>query len=99
MPVPSRAVAAPPNAVMQYMRLPVLFAIGLLLLIRLVFATAHTAWAVETCSIDTGGANDVTGQKDLTKMCVDNAGLPAILAVKWQWDQISWTGANTGDAC
>jgi uncharacterized surface anchored protein len=74
-------------------------AVGLFVLLGLTFATAAPAAAVEKCDVDTNGPNDEPGQKDLTKMCVDNAGLPASLHVKWQWDQISWSGANTGDAC
>jgi hypothetical protein len=59
-------------------------------------AKAHAAPIVV---IDENGANDVPGQKDLTSYSVDDAGLPASLAVTWNWDDISWSGSNTGDAC
>ena len=48
---------------------------------------------------DQDGANDEPGQKDLTKLTIDYAGLPASVFVSWNWDEISWSGANTGDAC
>ncbi len=99
MPVPSRAVAAPSNAAMQYMRFPIFLVAGLLILIGLTFSTALVASAVETCVVDSGGANDISGQRDLTRMCSDPAGLPATIGIKWQWDWTGWTGGNTGDAC
>lgn len=52
-----------------------------------------------SCEIDHSGANDEPGQKDLTKMCQDFAALPVSLSISWNWDEITWTGANTGDAC
>ena len=45
------------------------------------------------------GANDEFGQKDLTLLTVDNAGLPTSLLVKWNWDETSTFGANTLDGC
>lgn len=50
------------------------------------------------CQNDVEGANDESGQKDLTLMCrtTDNS---SPLLTKWNWDDISWTGNNTGDAC
>jgi hypothetical protein len=99
MPLPFRAAAAPSHAAMQRWRLPLFLVVGLLVLLGLVFVTAAPVAAVDKCDIDTNGPNDEPGQKDLTKMCVDNAGLPSSLLVKWQWDQISWSGSNTGDAC
>lgn len=46
---------------------------------------------------DTLGANDVPGQKDLTgqSTILDNNGL----FVSWKWDDTSFSGGNTGDAC
>jgi len=48
---------------------------------------------------DQQGANDEPGQKDLTKLTIDYAGLPTSVAVSWNWDEVSWSGSNTGDAC
>ncbi len=50
-------------------------------------------------SVDSSGVNDEPGQKDLTRMGVDLAQLPNNLYTTWQWDEISWSGNNTGDAC
>jgi len=57
------------------------------------------AQAALQCTNDTAGANDVPGLKDLTRLCIDNAGLPTSLSVSWSWDEISVSGANTLDAC
>lgn len=48
---------------------------------------------------DEDGANDEPGQKDLTRLGIDYAGLPSSLQVSWNWDNTGWPGANTGDAC
>src|ERR1044071_4633951 len=63
-----------------------------------VFASSAVQAAL-TCTNDTAGANDEPGQKDLTQLCVDNAGLPTSLQVTWNWDEISVSGNNTLDAC
>src|SRR5262245_49906185 len=55
--------------------------------------------AALTCVNDTLGANDEPGQKDLTQLCIDDAGLPNTLQVTWNWDEISVSGNNTLDAC
>jgi len=49
------------------------------------------------CQNDVEGANDEPGQKDLTRMCYTPD--TSTLATNWQWDEINWTGGNTGDAC
>jgi hypothetical protein len=76
-----------------------LITLAILLPAALLFATAIPAVAADTCTTDTAGANDEPGQKDLTRFCVDDAGLPATLSISWQWDEIGWNGTNTGDAC
>ncbi len=58
-----------------------------------------TASAAVVCTNDQQGANDEPGQKDLTLMCYDGAGLPTSVSVSWQWDEIAWSGNNTGDGC
>jgi hypothetical protein len=63
------------------------------------FVPASTVHAAPICTIDTAGANDVSGQKDLTKLCVDNAGAPNTIATTWNWDETGTNGANTMDAC
>ena len=47
---------------------------------------------------DTDGANDFSGQKDLTKFC-RNIGDNNPLKITWNWDDISMSGGNTADAC
>ncbi len=51
------------------------------------------------CEQDQQGANDQAGQKDLSHMCSDTSSLPSFLNVNWNWDDISWSGGNTGDGC
>ncbi len=50
-------------------------------------------------SVDSAGANDEPGQKDLTRLGVDYQLLPTTLYTTWQWDEIAWSGQNTGDTC
>ena len=71
---------------------------SLLALTVAVFASSSVLAAL-VCTNDTAGANDEPGQKDLTQLCVDDAGLPTSLQVTWNWDEISVSGANTLDAC
>ncbi len=96
---PPRATAAPTAAVVRRARLPFLCCLLFLIPLVLFGVTAGTAAAVDACTTDTAGANDEPGQKDLTRLCTDTAGLPSVLKVKWQWDQTGWSGSNTGDAC
>jgi hypothetical protein len=97
--MPTHAGIAPKGIVLQGARLPLLYTALLLIPLVLFFATPQVAYAVEGCVTDTAGANDEPGQKDLTRLCSDDSGLPATLAITWQWDQTGWTGSNTGDAC
>ncbi len=64
-----------------------------------VSAFVPTASAAPICVVDTAGANDEPGQKDLTKLCVDYAGVPTTVATTWNWDETGTSGANTLDAC
>lgn len=52
----------------------------------------------DECSVDSAGVNDLSGQKDLTKLCQDEAS-SSTLNISWDWDDTSWTGNNSGDAC
>ena len=63
------------------------------------FIAAGTALAAPVCVVDTAGANDGSNQKDLTKMCVDYAGLPTSITTTWNWDDLGTSGSNTMDAC
>ena len=47
--------------------------------------------------VDDAGPDDEPGQKDLSMTSFD-LGVTA-LAVTWNWDDIDWSGSNTGDAC
>src|SRR5688572_29138285 len=50
--------------------------------------------------VDDAGADDESGQKDLNVLSVDYANQGAgTLAVTWNWDNTSTSGANTRDAC
>lgn len=63
------------------------------------FMQLQKAVAAPLCTVDTAGANDEPGQKDLTKLCVDYAGNPTTVATTWNWDDLGTSGANTLDAC
>ena len=79
------------------------FSLVLLLLVMLFAAIAYSGngrtYAQENCSEDLQGANDEPGQKDVTYGCVDSSELPTKLVISWQWDDISFSGNNTGDSC
>ena len=48
---------------------------------------------------DEQGANDQPGQKDLTRLGIDYAGLPTSVHVIFNLDDIEWSGENSGDGC
>src|SRR5215208_3747909 len=78
-----------------------LLAIGVasFLALGVAFFASSSVRAALSCVNDTAGANDEPGQKDLTQLCVDDAGLPLTLQVTWNWDEVSVSGSNTLDAC
>lgn len=47
---------------------------------------------------DVGGLDDAVAQSDLTTMGFDGSH-PGTFSVRWSWDKITFSGANTGDAC
>ncbi len=96
---PPRAVAVPTAAARRRGYLSFLCFLLFLIPLTLVVLTAHPAAAADICTTDTAGANDVSGQRDLTRLCSDTGGLPSKLNVKWQWDQTGWSSGNTGGAC
>ncbi|HXC49429.1 MAG TPA: hypothetical protein VN634_00975 [Candidatus Limnocylindrales bacterium] len=54
----------------------------------------------ESCQVDTGGANDRPGQRDVTEFCVEEAdGSPFELYALTNSDEIESGGANTIDIC
>ena len=59
------------------------------------FMVVQPASAAPLCSVDSAGANDEPGQKDLTQMCID----PVTGQISWNWDELSVNGANTLDGC
>jgi hypothetical protein len=56
------------------------------------------AAAVNDCVVDTAGADDEPGQKDLNQLCVDDTAATSV-DVTWNWDATGTSGANTLDAC
>src|SRR5215208_5075582 len=81
------------------LRVTLVIAMAALVALGAAALSSSSVRAALTCTPDTAGANDEPGQKDLTQLCVDMAGLPLTLQVTWNWDEISVTGANTLDAC
>ena len=55
--------------------------------------------AAPTTVPDEDGPNDEPGQKDLTLLTTDYAGLPTSIFVAFNLDEIDWSGDNTGDGC
>ncbi|MEQ1606381.1 MAG: hypothetical protein ABL999_16080 [Pyrinomonadaceae bacterium] len=49
--------------------------------------------------VDDGGPDDNPNQKDLTFVTIDSDVSFGTQAVTWGWDDTSWNGNNTGDAC
>jgi hypothetical protein len=50
------------------------------------------------CFPDVDGANDVAGQKDLTRLCLDTTTNSSVIEVEWDWDPTGTSGANTMNA-
>ncbi len=72
---------------------------GLVWLLSLLFCTSTQAQLV--CTADVQGPNDPSGdgQADITQLCIDESGLPASFELEFSWDDNSFSGNNTGDAC
>jgi hypothetical protein len=99
MNVPPRAAAVPSSVVTRRTRIFVFCFLLLFVPLALLLGAPGAAAAAAACTPDTGGANDQSGQKDLTRFCVDGGELPSTLSISWQWDQAGWSGSNSGDAC
>ena len=75
-------------------------AIGLALFLFALAAPPAAAQPVfNSCQNDVQGANDVPGQKDLTRFCVEPGTSPFEVFTQWDWDLVTLPGGNTGDAC
>jgi uncharacterized repeat protein (TIGR01451 family) len=48
---------------------------------------------------DDAGPDDEPGQKDLSFLRVDNVIVNGLQAIGWGWDDVQWSGQNSGDAC
>jgi hypothetical protein len=48
--------------------------------------------------VDDQGADDEPGQKDLSFFTFEGIGTTSV-AITWGWDDTSWSGSNSGDAC
>ena len=96
---PPRAVAVPTAAVTRRGYLSFLGFLLFLIPLTLFVLTGQPAAAADICTNDTAGANDVSGQRDLTRLCSDTGALPSQLKIKWQWDQTGWSSGSTGRAC
>src|SRR3989449_9239299 len=73
-----------------------LFVAGLLLALL----AAPPARAV--CITDQLGPDDVPGQKDLNEWCEPGptcSSSSATASLRWQLDDVIWSGNNTGDSC
>ena len=73
-----------------------LFVAGLLL------ALLAAAPARAVCVTDQRGADDQPGQKDLNEWCEPGptcSSSSPTASLKWQFDDVNWTGSNTGDSC
>lgn len=63
-------------------------------------ATSVLAAPSFTFTPDDQGANDEPGQKDLTAQAsAVDATAPNHFFTAWKWDDIAWSGNNTGDGC
>ena len=72
------------------------------LLSTLAFCLLVAAPLGATCITDGQGADDQPGQKDLNEICEPGAtcsSSTSTLSLRWQFDDVSWSGGNTGDAC
>src|SRR5689334_11858446 len=62
----------------------------------------NLAHAALSCVNDAQGPDDEPGQKDLTRFCKSDAGscgMGSDFQITWNFDDVGWTGTNTGDAC
>ena len=66
----------------------------------LLCALLAAAPARAVCVTDQRGADDQPGQKDLNEWCEPGPTCSsATVSISWQFDDVNWTGSNTGDSC
>src|SRR5262245_61192776 len=62
----------------------------------------YVAHAATSCVNDAQGPDDEPGQKDITRFCKSDAGSCGTgndFQIQWNFDDVGWTGMNTGDGC
>src|SRR5262245_24999999 len=65
-----------------------------------VIGNPAAASATLQCTPDGQGAMDEPGQKDLTEFCIDPTAAAGFdFVVAWSWDDVDFSGNNSGDAC
>ena len=68
-------------------------------ILMLIALPIMTAQAAPVTIVDDQGADDEPGQKDLNSLTVDRTpGGDWDIEITWNWDDIAWSGENTGDA-
>src|SRR5919197_5109220 len=72
--------------------------LGFALAVALALVTAPVARA-QSCITDLQGADDEPGQKDLNQFCRAAGTCTGGFVVTYNFDDVQWTGSNTGDAC
>src|SRR5213593_2211662 len=73
-----------------------------LLTVPLVLGLLAAAPLRASCINDEQGPDDQPGQKDLSGLCEPGptcSSSSTTLSLRWQFDDLSWSGSNTGDAC
>jgi hypothetical protein len=51
------------------------------------------------CTVDVQGTDDQVKQSDLTQFCLSGSCGGSNVTLGWSWDNTTWPGGNTGDAC
>ena len=88
-----------PHAKPRWFALLVLVCIGLAFAASAVSALTTANPPSFSFVSDESGPNDLPGQKDLTAHAQANSSTAGAFWVAWKWDDTSWSGNNTGDAC
>ena len=73
-----------------------------LLVAGLLLALLAAAPARAVCVTDQLGADDQPGQKDLSEWCEPGPACSSsstTASLRWQLDDLNWSGNNTGDSC